>query len=316
MPTTAGLLRTTPYDSRMSECDCCGKTGGNLWATKTYYGADWQLHRCGQCGFAYVWPRPSAALINAFYEEHGGHGRALATTLTPHDILERERASAGSTLDASRIASRICELLAARGSRDRGSRHLKLLDVGCGYGFFTCAARDAGFDVTALEMSEHEATVALGITGIEPIRSSFEEYDTTKTFDAVLMSQVLEHALSPSEWVAKAHRLLAPGGILAIAVPNFGGVFRRLLGVRDFMIIPPAHLNYFDPNSLTQMLVRHGFTDVRVDHVTRVPRDTIRRRLGSSPVVVAVVERISKALCAVVDTAKIGGIINLYATRP
>jgi 2-polyprenyl-3-methyl-5-hydroxy-6-metoxy-1,4-benzoquinol methylase len=205
------------------------------------------------------------------------------------------------------------QLASENGSdHDRVSR---LLDVGCGYGFFSREALRQGFDVTALEVSDHEAGVAESVVGLQPIRSSFEEFDSRAPFDAILMSQVLEHALEPSVWISKARELLRPGGVLAIAVPNFGGIFRRLLGVRDFMIIPPAHLNYFDPKSIATLLSRSGFTAIEVRHVTRVPRDTIRRRIGAARGVVSGVELVSQALCAGIDTARLGGIINVYATR-
>src|SRR6185436_16557697 len=78
---------------------------------------------------------------------------------------------------------------------------------------------------------------------------TFEDLTDPGPYDAIVMSHVLEHALDPAAWLGRARALLAPGGVLAIALPNFGGVY-RLLGSRDPFIIPPVHLNYFTARSL------------------------------------------------------------------
>ena len=65
------------------------------------------------------------------------------------------------------------------------------------------------------------------------------------------MSHVLEHSLQPLDWLKHAWKLLSDDGILAIALPNFGGVY-RFLGERDPWIIPPVHLQFFTPRSLRQ----------------------------------------------------------------
>jgi hypothetical protein len=83
------------------------------------------------------------------------------------------------------------------------------------------------------------------------------------------MSQVLEHALDPSDWISRAARLLSPGGVLAIALPNFVGVY-RLLGVKDPFLCPPIHLNHFTPASMRLLLERSGLRVVRVCSESRV----------------------------------------------
>ena len=71
------------------------------------------------------------------------------------------------------------------------------------------------------------------------------------------MSHVLEHSLRPLDWLAHAAKLLSPDGILAIAIPNFGGIY-RFLGERDPWIIPPVHLQFFTPRSLRRALESSG----------------------------------------------------------
>lgn len=48
------------------------------------------------------------------------------------------------------------------------------------------------------------------------------------TFDGMFVGDVLEHLWSPRNTVAEANRVLRPGGVLAVSVPNMGWWYRRL----------------------------------------------------------------------------------------
>jgi len=193
----------------MITCLCCDGAC-TRWGRKRCHGSDWRIDRCQRCGFGFVFPRPDWQTIHRFYLEQGGHGDKETTTHTAEAILDAEAGSPGSSLDAARIAGRL-RTLCGRTPEGVVGRPT-LLDVGCGYGFFSRAARDRGFRVTAIELSDHEAEVARSIASIEPIRTSFEDFQPSSTFDAIIMSQVLEHTIDPLHWIRKARSILRPGG--------------------------------------------------------------------------------------------------------
>ena len=86
------------------------------------------------------------------------------------------------------------------------------------------------------------------LTGLDPVASSFEDFECApSSFSAVLMSQILEHVCDINQWIIKAHDILADDGVLAIALPNFGSVFRRVMQEKSPYITPPEHLNFFNP---------------------------------------------------------------------
>ena len=78
-----------------------------------------------------------------------------------------------------------------------------------------------------------------------------------ETFD------VLEHVLDPVGFLQAVHRLLVPGGTVAIAVPNQATVIRRLMGSRWYFYIPEEHMHYFNPHAMELLLRRCGFALVR-----------------------------------------------------
>lgn len=295
---------------RYRDCPVCA-SAIRRWRSKEAEGVRYDLDECVSCGFAFVNPRPSPETVRALYGVlgHGGDavdgsGPDLAL------ILAKEAAYPNSSLDARRMVRTVASLVGEAGGKG-------LLDVGCGYGFSSKAALEAGFAVTALEMAETERRIAGEMTGLAPVAASFEAYDSPPgAFSAVLMSQVLEHAEDPVLWVEKARTLLAPGGVLAVALPNFGSLFRLVLGERDPYVCPPAHLNYFDRESLSALLRRHGFRVESVEWVSRVPAAAVGKRLPSfAKPLLPVAAALASAALAALDALRLGMMVNVYARR-
>jgi 2-polyprenyl-3-methyl-5-hydroxy-6-metoxy-1,4-benzoquinol methylase len=88
-------------------------------------------------------------------------------------------------------------------------------------------------------------------------------------FDVVTMIDFIEHVRNPIETLAKAYRLLRPGGRLVIVTPNPASLSQRLMGSR-WLHYKVEHLFYFSPQSLTRMLRQVGFAEVRVGRAWKV----------------------------------------------
>jgi predicted SAM-dependent methyltransferase len=103
------------------------------------------------------------------------------------------------------------------------------------------------------------------------------------------MGDVLEHLLSPSATLAKFHRILAPGGLLVLALPSvlnlptvrLGFAAYEVLGKERKMDIPPYHLYEFTPATITRMLKQQGFEVVDLLNSVKPPTHI---RLGGSAV--------------------------------
>lgn len=193
----------------------------------------------------------------------------------------------------------------------------RFLDVGAGYGFFSREAVNHSFQVVAINPAGEERPLALSVSGIEPISTTFEDLRLeTASVSVVLMSQVLEHALDVDRWISKAWQLLEPDGILAIALPNFGSLQRMILQQNEPYICPPAHLNYFNPASLSALLRNRAFAVERIQHVSRVPSRTIRNRVrGAAAPLATPLWLLTNQLLKVVDIVRLGSIINVYARK-
>jgi len=274
------------------------------WRSKVVVTIQYHIDRCTICDFAFVNPRPSIEYLMDFYSKSGHQisTEKLTDNATLASITATERKYPNATIDASRIIKTVRGLL--KTTRQQES----FLDVGCGYGFFSKAAIDNGFNVTPLELAKSEREIAAKMLGISPLESSFEEIDLLpSSFTVLLMSQILEHALDVNQWIEKAHFLLEPGGIIAIALPNFGSLFRICLNEKESYITPPAHLNYFNPGNLSLLLEKHGFKVEAVQWVSRIPTRTFEKRLPNiAKPLLPVINSLSKIVLKGFDILHLG----------
>ena len=279
------------------------------WRSKTTTEGTFPIDKCLACDYAFVNPRPSLDYLMQFYTT-SGHRRDIAEAgATLEAVLQSERDFPHSILDAQRIIGTIRTLLPKRDT-ERGA----LLDVGCGYGFLSREATAAGFAVTAVELAAAERAIASSIASVDPINVSFEQFDAPlASYSAILMSQILEHALDVRGWLVRAHELLHEGGIIAIALPNFGSLIRRVLQDNDPFVTPPAHLNYFNHRNLSLLLSSCGFSVQRVQFVTRIPPAALERRFGrlGSPVAAGVAGVCARAM----DLAHVGMMVSVFASK-
>jgi SAM-dependent methyltransferase len=207
-------------------------------------------------GWRSVEPRPNPEALKAFYSQayfqdsHGTYAQAYS------DVELRHRAL-------------LADLMLHALDEARGGPGGRLLEIGCGEGWFLKAASGAGYDVRGLEFSDYGLKrFNPELAGRVQFGDAFEALDRlideTSAFDVCVMEHVLEHVLDPEALLARLPSILRPGGAVAITVPNdFSAVQLKgeALGHIDhpFWVAPPQHLNYFNSESLPRLLARMGF---------------------------------------------------------
>jgi SAM-dependent methyltransferase len=150
-----------------------------------------------------------------------------------------------------------------------GSR--RLLDIGAHAGRFMYLAQRAGWDVEGIELNPRTAAAAVRHTGapVHQVNAHTLAGDGRR-YDAVTLTDVLEHIPEPVTLLSTVARLMAPGGCLAIKVPCGRSQWRKervraaisshKVSVADNLV----HVNHFSPASLTRAIERAGFRRVRV----------------------------------------------------
>ncbi len=141
-----------------------------------------------------------------------------------------------------------------------------LFEIGCAYGFFLAIARTRFRHTAGIDISPEAVAHARNTLGVDARVADYLEYDLAATPDVVCLWDTIEHLRAPHDFIAKAARDIAPGGILAITTGDIGSLNARLRGARWRMIHPPTHLHYFSKNSLRRLLERYGFEVLHVQH--------------------------------------------------
>jgi 2-polyprenyl-3-methyl-5-hydroxy-6-metoxy-1,4-benzoquinol methylase len=135
-----------------------------------------------------------------------------------------------------------------------------LVDVGAGPGGFAAAARDAGYDVTAIEMDERCCEYMRERLGVRAIGSDdpIAALGELEPARAISMWHVLEHLRDPAAMLATAADRLQDGGVLAIGVPNPASLQFRALGSRWAHLDAPRHLCLIPERALSERLHELG----------------------------------------------------------
>lgn len=114
----------------------------------------------------------------------------------------------------------------------------KLLDAGCGTGWFSKKSVERGATVTAIDLSESLVKITRqkvpGITGV--VGSVMNLPFADNTFDIVISSEVIEHTPDPHQATLEMVRVLKPGGKFCITTPNKSFWYFSLV-IADFLRI-------------------------------------------------------------------------------
>jgi 2-polyprenyl-3-methyl-5-hydroxy-6-metoxy-1,4-benzoquinol methylase len=138
-----------------------------------------------------------------------------------------------------------------------------ILDVGCATGELLLRLRSEGFtDITGLDPS-HECTKrARRLHGLSMIRGVLgARKGTHRTYDAVILSAVLEHIPDISIFLKNLKSWMAPDGVLVIEVPDLE--FFKNSKNAPFQELSVEHVNFFTAASLKNLLGTFGLKVVR-----------------------------------------------------
>jgi SAM-dependent methyltransferase len=228
-----------------STCDLCG---GPVEASVS----DWTF-LCARCG---LW---TSSLVPAIDDSE-------------RHLSENDRFSG---LEHVRLFN--FERIFERLSRLTDLQSLRLLDVGCAYGWFLEAAVSHRMTAVGVEPDGRTAEVARS-RGFAVVEGYFPDcLGPSDVFDVLVFNDTLEHIPEIQPMLAACSATLTRGGLLVLSVPTSSGTLFRLarrlarLGWTGPWLrlwqqaFPSPHVYYFNRENLDAALRTHGFSRVDAD---------------------------------------------------
>jgi 2-polyprenyl-3-methyl-5-hydroxy-6-metoxy-1,4-benzoquinol methylase len=241
----------------------CPACGGSLRTPSLSREDEYELVRCRECRMLYT-----------------HRVRGIAAKVQHYDQMARERVDTTSTLSPAHygLANQI-KSVALYGSvlqyavKAIPKGNINFVDVGCAGGLFLLAAQAVdgyncgiaprfnvrGISIDPRERSETERNVGCPVMFPEEAAAQWVGWA-----DVVTLMNVLEHVNDPLELLGQLRRILKPGGLLIIDVPNnsvvsLRGTLRGHWPVLDL----GEHINHFVPGTLDRLLTETGFVPAR-----------------------------------------------------
>jgi len=211
---------------------------------------------CQECGFVHILPLPPAQELERIYRDEYFSRVKPDFIRSVHEDSEWWNVVYDERLD-------VFEAL-------RSGTTKRLLDVGCGPGFFLKRGAQKGWRCLGVEPSKKAAAYARGL-GLNVINGFFDGptmLEEGLVFDAAHISEVLEHVADPLTVLEDVYELLDEGGVVCAVAPNDFSPVQKVLGERlgykPYWISVPHHINYFSFDSMQALLIKAGFSIARV----------------------------------------------------
>jgi 2-polyprenyl-3-methyl-5-hydroxy-6-metoxy-1,4-benzoquinol methylase len=244
-------------------CNCCGgtryRTSLSGFDLRVGIPTDFQLCECQECHLVCLQPQPDFAQLARHYPDW----------LWQNEI-DRQEISHAKFKPVLDLLNR------------RQPAHGHLLDVGCGPGDFVALAQQADWQAYGIEVSPNQVKFAQERGLPVSLCEDFMMYTSEIHFQAVVFNHVLEHVPSPKEYLMQGFRLLSPGGILVVAVPNYACLSRRVFRQYWTHLDLPRHIFQYTPKTLSHLIRSAGGRVLEVrfnDHIqdSLGVRDSARR---------------------------------------
>ncbi|MDX1651965.1 MAG: class I SAM-dependent methyltransferase [Brumimicrobium sp.] len=213
------------------------------------------LVKCLACGFVFSKKIPDTEELEKHYS--GYHRNDYLSPITVkryHEILDK--------MEVFRKTNRI-------------------IDVGCGIGYFLDEAKKRGWEVYGTEYTQ-EAVDICEQKGILMHKGPLNTANySPESFDIITSFEVIEHINNPLEEVIRFKEMLRPGGLVYITTPNFDSLLRYRLKEKYNVITYPEHLSYYTPKTIKRLFKNNGFKTQEIQ-TTGISLTRLRTSLGTT----------------------------------
>jgi 2-polyprenyl-3-methyl-5-hydroxy-6-metoxy-1,4-benzoquinol methylase len=204
-----------------TSCPVCSKKKFSP-LSKEYTHAS--LVKCSACSFVFCIDIPTQSELEKHYATYPRNNKIAPLTLRRYNELLDEF--------------------------EQYRQHNRILDIGCGDGYFLATAKVRGWQVVGTEYTDDAIQVCIQ-KGIQMYKGAIESirfHDTE--FDVITSFEVIEHLNNGNVHVRGINKLLRKNGLFYFTTPNFNSISRRILGGNWSVIEYPEHLSYYTSQTI------------------------------------------------------------------
>jgi SAM-dependent methyltransferase len=218
---------------------------------------EFAIYKCQGCGFEFTQDHPEEAETGRYYESD--------------DYISHSDTSKGFSNKIYRLV-RSAMLLKKRGiiKNVTGLQKGTLLDIGSGTGHFAGTMKKAGWQVKGIEINEKARNFSISRFGLDVTVPEQISALESESFDCITLWHVLEHFHDPFKNASDILRLLKPGGICVIALPNCSSYDAKHYGRFWAAYDVPRHLWHFNPSTFRLFSEKTGFV---LENLRTLPLD-------------------------------------------
>ncbi len=149
-------------------------------------------------------------------------------------------------------------------SRFRGNDKPKLLEIGCGNGFFLEEANKQGYEVYGVEPGKKSVQKAKPSIKKNIIIDIFKPgLFKIDFFDVICCFQTFDHIPNPNTLLTDCYRSLKKGGLMLFFNHDVGAWQNKLMGEKS-PIIDIEHTYLFDQKTMRKIFEKHKFKVLEV----------------------------------------------------
>ncbi len=197
LPDYRGTMENAP-----STCIVCGSRDRELLIERD----PWKIFRCTSCGLGVLDPRPTGEELTELYTRD-------------YFASQYDEGAEPGSAEFKKWLSLLEHRVQFFKSKKANGR---LLDLGCGNGYFLALCRSKGYEVQGIDISEWAAGYATETLGLLVHIGQMDDVELPRgQFDIITMWHSLEHTRNPRYAMERAKGWLKANGILVIEVPNY-----------------------------------------------------------------------------------------------
>lgn len=206
---------------------------------------------CSNCRLIYLNPRLKESDIIKVYQENEYFSDSGDSGYQNYNYIAQE--------ETLRMTFRrfLAEL------KKHGMTSGRMLELGCGYGYFLDEAKHHFSYLAGTELSQEAGDYARKISGADLYFGELSSLpEEICDFDLIVAANVIEHIYDPIEFIVALKKKLVIGGRIVMATPDIGSIWYKIMKSRWQSFKIPEHVVFYSKSTLINLFKKAGFHNI------------------------------------------------------